>query len=450
MHIKSLIIALLSTTKSSIASGTWDYDHIAEWAAEFPMCAAADESPINIYSPNAIDDDTICTSTFDWDVDYTQHKFQIQNNGHSVVLKAVEISDFDGLSINDIVGRRRRLTDLIHTGEDEEDTTTIDSDYINYLNGNDDTIATFPNYFLPETSDHSPKFCLDSFHFHWGKTDEYGSEHTFDGKHYPLEAHFVHYSCDHSGLVKALDEYPEKEIVEEGVSNGDDVHVLGVVGIFFDVVEDRTNPAFDSIFTDATAEQIKYPDHGDGTQTSEIIDGLDLSELIPSDISSAGYYAYEGSLTTPPCTDIVRWYVMNAHGYIGKSQLEKFRALMATTNHTVAPNYRDIQSNANNVYACIEDSQRTDISNNEDVEISNNDSESGLEAFWNKNALAIYAIIGGFLVLAFIIGLVIICNNVRKNSNGDRQRVPNDEIDGIADDNQLEIEVEDDNQQLIQ
>lgn len=143
----------------------------------------------------------------------------------------------------------------------------------------------------------------------------------------------------------------------------------------------------------------------------------------------------------------VRWYVMNAHGYIGKSQIERFRALMRTSNDTVAPNYRDIQSNANNVYACIEDSQRTDITNeilaNDDIETG----KDGLDAFWDKNSMAIIAIGGGFLLLALIIGLVIVCNNVTKNE--DRERIPNnDEMDGVVDD-ELEIEVEDDNQQLI-
>ena len=104
-------------------------------------------------------------------------------------------------------------------------------------------------------------------------------------------------NSDHSSLTTALEEYPNKKTVEEKVSNGDDVHVLGVVGIFFDVVEDRINPAFEVIFNDVTAHHIKYPDHDEAVQISEIVNGLDLSELIPSDLSSAGYYAYEGSLS---------------------------------------------------------------------------------------------------------------------------------------------------------
>ena len=29
-------------------------------------------------------------------------------------------------------------------------------------------------------------------HFHWGKTDDKGSEHTYDGAAFPLEMHIVH------------------------------------------------------------------------------------------------------------------------------------------------------------------------------------------------------------------------------------------------------------------
>merc|ERR1719229_1035735 len=75
--------------------------------------------------------------------------------------------------------------------------------------------------------------------------------------------------------------------------------------------------------------------------------------MIPSDIGSRGYYAYEGSLTTPPCTNIVRWHVMNARQTIGVNQIAQFRALMMdSSNKTLAPNYREVMPTFNEVYAC--------------------------------------------------------------------------------------------------
>ena len=60
------------------------------------------------------------------------------------------------------------------------------------LSTNEDTIGRFPNYF--QWKPENEEFCLDSFHFHWGTSDLYGSEHYVDGVAFPLEVHFVHYS----------------------------------------------------------------------------------------------------------------------------------------------------------------------------------------------------------------------------------------------------------------
>merc|ERR1719189_2052750 len=106
----------------------------------------------------------------------------------------------------------------------------------------------------------------------------------------------------------------------------------------FDISEED-NPAFDALFDAAHYDQIKYPAGSD--DASVVIDNLDLSGLIPADIGTAGYYAYEGSLTNPPCTNIMRWHVMNAKAQISEAQMEKFRLLMASETQSLAPNYRE-------------------------------------------------------------------------------------------------------------
>merc|ERR1712087_409469 len=130
-----------------------------------------------------------------------------------------------------------------------------------------------------------------------------------------------------------------------------DTHQLGVVGIMFDVVEED-NAAFTSLFS--AFDKVRYPPTSDDAST--VIKDLDLSGLIPSDIGSRGYYAYEGSMTTPPCTNIVRWHVMNARATISAAQLDKFRGLMMseTTNATLAPNFREVMPTFNEVFACVE------------------------------------------------------------------------------------------------
>jgi len=339
---------IASQFDSAISSGSdWDYHHMDHWVDSYPMCGSNDQSPIDIQTANAVNDDEICDKYFEWDLNYNHSTFLIMNNGHSVVLKAVEVSD----GIYD-----EEVSEGIYDEEDNEYMT---------LGLNENTIATFPNYFLPmqfndlgypiSASEHDT-FCLDSFHFHWGN-DSHGSEHMVDHEQPPLEVHFVHYSCEHASLGTTLSGLGDEDAVETARANEEDVHQLAVVGIFFDVTNE-TNPAFETIFEDHL-DNIQYPDK---RGYSEIVHGLDLRELIPEYIESAGYYAYEGSLTTPPCTNIVRWHVMNARGYIGEDQVEQFRKLFADDfGSQISPNYREVQDNVHTVYACMEGESDPDV-----------------------------------------------------------------------------------------
>ncbi|CAM9221737.1 unnamed protein product, partial [Laminaria digitata] len=56
-------------------------------------------------------------------------------------------------------------------------------------------------------------------------------------------------------------------------------------------------------------------------------EGINPYELLPS---SMAYSHYMGSLTTPPCSEIVRWVVMSSPAVIGETQLQTFRDSVAT------------------------------------------------------------------------------------------------------------------------
>ncbi|MET0122341.1 MAG: carbonic anhydrase family protein, partial [Candidatus Thiodiazotropha sp. 6PLUC9] len=45
------------------------------------------------------------------------------------------------------------------------------------------------------------------------------------------------------------------------------------------------------------------------------------------------YYRFNGSLTTPPCTEGVEWYVMKSIQSVSKQQLDKFVEIMAHDNN---------------------------------------------------------------------------------------------------------------------
>ena len=83
------------------------------------------------------------------------------------------------------------------------------------------------------------------------------------------------------------------------------------------------------------------------TDTTEplIVDGAFFSPqtLLPADLS---YYTYTGSLTTPPCSENVDWYVLKSYVELGKDQLEAFKKLLGNNARTAQPlNTRKILQN---------------------------------------------------------------------------------------------------------
>ncbi len=119
---------------------------------------------------------------------------------------------------------------------------------------------------------HGETFQLLQFHFH-GK-----SEHTIDGKRYDLVVHMVH----------------QNPLTQQ----------LAVIAVFFE--EGKNNPALDNIIGNI-GRSIR----------------MDPQDLLPSD--TAHYYHYIGSLTTPPCTENVQWYLLKTPATASKDQIETFR-----------------------------------------------------------------------------------------------------------------------------
>lgn len=134
-------------------------------------------------------------------------------------------------------------------------------------------------------------FQLKQFHFHTP------SENTIDGKSFPLEAHFVHRSSDSNKYA--------------------------VVAVMFE--EGAANPILEKIWEKMPAkarESVKFEG------------GLDYTQLQPKD---KDYYRFNGSFTTPPCTEGVYWHVLKKPLTASKEQIAKFLLIM---HH---PNNRNIQ-----------------------------------------------------------------------------------------------------------
>ena len=174
----------------------------------------------------------------------------------------------------------------------------------------------------------------------------------------------MHYACDAINLLEAVSEYES--------SPDPDYHVLAVVGVVFEISQEN-NPAFDIILNDSVLHKISLPDDLSTPNITgyDIVYDLDLSQLIPSNIYDAGYYGYEGSLTTPPCTNNVRWYFTKAIGSISEEQLWRFRVLLNSDGKRITRNYREIQNNVNEVYNCGDQEMTSSNSNVSTTKLSN-------------------------------------------------------------------------------
>lgn len=157
-------------------------------------------------------------------------------------------------------------------------------------------------------------------HFHWGRNDHEGSEHTFRGQKYPLEMHIVHWKSEYGTISDALKQ-------RDG---------LAVLGFFFTTEEAGDNenlkPLIDSL------DNIAFKD-----QNAAIT--IDFDDLMPT--THSHYYRYMGSLTTPECNQIVVWTVFENLNTISSAQLQKFRELYENKaneqRHHIAWNYRPTQ-----------------------------------------------------------------------------------------------------------
>jgi carbonic anhydrase len=134
-------------------------------------------------------------------------------------------------------------------------------------------------------------FTLLQFHFHSP------SEHHVEGRDFPLEAHLVHQD-----------------------ENGD----LAVVGVLFE--EGAANDLVGLVWA-------AMPGAAGGR--SMLGNNITASGLLPAD---RDYIRYNGSLTTPPCSEGVRWLLMKQRMSVSGQQIAAFQqALGFANNRPVQP-----------------------------------------------------------------------------------------------------------------
>lgn len=132
-------------------------------------------------------------------------------------------------------------------------------------------------------------YTLQQFHFHLP------SEHEVDGKHADMELHFVHKS-------------------DEGA--------LAVVSVL--ITKGTESAELNKLWSLLPVEESEQETPIEGT--------FNLNKLLPTDLHS---FRYQGSLTTPPCTEGVQWIVLENPVQWSGEQIGKFEAIFPHDNRPV-------------------------------------------------------------------------------------------------------------------
>jgi carbonic anhydrase len=130
------------------------------------------------------------------------------------------------------------------------------------------------------------EYSLLQFHFHSP------SENHIKGKSFPMEGHLVHADKDKNLAVVAV-------MFEEGKASG----------AMADLWEQMPSKA------------------GDKATLSSSVNAL---TLLPE---NRDYYSFNGSLTTPPCSEGVKWMVMKQPVSVSNDQVEAFKRVMGHPNN---------------------------------------------------------------------------------------------------------------------
>ncbi|XP_059488827.1 carbonic anhydrase-like [Neocloeon triangulifer] len=160
------------------------------------------------------------------------------------------------------------------------------------------------------------EYTLAQVHFHWGNTAGSGSEHAINNFFFELEGHFVHYNTKYGSVAEAL-HHPDG---------------LAVVGVLFKGVESANNNL--NLIVDSLSKIVP-------TDSQTLISGDAMNWFKRYD-KTRNFFTYFGSLTTPPCSEVVTWIVLAEPYYIGNEQVKAFTELWSHEG-PLESNFRPLQ-----------------------------------------------------------------------------------------------------------
>uniref|UniRef100_A0A1I8MUV2 Carbonic anhydrase n=1 Tax=Musca domestica TaxID=7370 RepID=A0A1I8MUV2_MUSDO len=210
----------------------WSYKEQDKWSEKHPTCGSVQrQSPIAFNTNEAF---LKITLTIKYSNYADPHNARINNNGHGIDIR------------------------LLGSGVKP-------------------TISGGP---LPE----GDTYQFDNVHIHWGLTDDLGSEHMVNNRHFSAEIHAVHYNTKYPNATEAF-----------GFPDG-----IAVVTTFY-----RTNSS--KLFLGLQNISIATPPL---SKSYFNLNNFKLADLFGGlGYLKRGFYTYVGSLTTPPCAEAVTWII---------------------------------------------------------------------------------------------------------------------------------------------
>uniref|UniRef100_A0A8C4KRZ9 Carbonic anhydrase n=2 Tax=Dromaius novaehollandiae TaxID=8790 RepID=A0A8C4KRZ9_DRONO len=153
---------------------------------------------------------------------------------------------------------------------------------------------------LPEslaiTGGYAQQYRAIQLHLHWGSPTGPGSEHTINDHRFPGEIHVVHYNTKYDSFEEAM-------VRPDG---------LAVLAAFLQVGP-RENPYYRQILEHLYEIQ--------GEDEEVFVPGFNIAGLLPANLDL--YFRYNGSLTTPPCYQSVKWTVFNQTVQLSQDQISE-------------------------------------------------------------------------------------------------------------------------------
>ncbi|XP_015126976.1 carbonic anhydrase 1 [Diachasma alloeum] len=261
LKIFSLLL-LFGITKSQ----DFSYRNPATWGRQYPMCNGNNQSPVDI----------------PW------------RYGESVIVRPGELRWNNYRNVPNSM----RITNTGHTIEIRP--TWTNNAYRPYLSGG------------PLRG----QYVIEQFHFHWGQSNNVGSEHTFRGRRAAMELHIVHWKREYGSFAAASRRADGLAVIAALYQPRTGRSSYGVQQIWRQLQNLRQENA---------AVQVRpFP----------------LSYLGVA-ISRNRYASYFGSLTTPGCNEAVTWFVALDAFSITNNELQNIRQVRL--RHGSRQNYRPLQ-----------------------------------------------------------------------------------------------------------